>query len=296
MIEWDKKFIQKTKLLGIDLLLYKRFKDDIFIVAEVIEKGSKYEEGNVIVDMVKKETDSNRKDEDITMEVVVDIAESLDGIIKFTYEIPDSKSGKLAVLDVTVNVNKAKNNRMDYEFFEKPTKNKRVILKDAALPANQKRTILTQECLRRLRNTKLELGEDIKVKHLNEFMLKLKNSGYPTKYRTEILESALVAYDKMVEADKDGTKPLFRDRNWNREQRNDEKMNRKVNWYKSGGNGIEYKSILFVPVTKGGTLAKELKKSENKQKQQRKNKNRRGGWYKNEGHFGSEKPLSFNHL
>jgi hypothetical protein len=50
---------------------------------------------------------------------------------------------------------------MDYEFFEKPTKNKRLILKDAALPANQKQTILTQECLRRLRNTKLELGEDI---------------------------------------------------------------------------------------------------------------------------------------
>ena len=75
--------------------------------------------------MVKKETDSNRKDEDITMEVIVDISESLDGIIQFTYEIPDSKSGKLAVLDVAVNVNKAKNNRMDYEFFEKPTKNKR---------------------------------------------------------------------------------------------------------------------------------------------------------------------------
>ena len=106
LIEWDKKFIQKTKLLGIDLLLYKRYKDDIFIVAEVIEKGSKYEEGNVIVDMVKKETDSNRKDEDITMEVIVDISESLDGIIKFTYEIPDSKSGKLAVLDVAVNVKK----------------------------------------------------------------------------------------------------------------------------------------------------------------------------------------------
>jgi hypothetical protein len=48
----------------------------------------------VIVDMVKKETDSNRKDEDITMEVIVDISESLDGIVKFTYEIPDSKSGK----------------------------------------------------------------------------------------------------------------------------------------------------------------------------------------------------------
>ena len=93
-------------------------------------------------------------------------------------------------------------------------------------------------------------------------MLKLKNSGYSIKYRTEILESALQAYEKMIEADKAGTRPLFRDRNWNREQRNQKKMDRKINWYTSEKNEIKYKSVLFVPVTKGGTLAKELKKRE----------------------------------
>ena len=39
-------------------------------------------------------------------------------------------------------------------------------------------------------------------------------------------------------------------------------MNRKVNWFKNGSNDIDYKSVLFVPVTKGGKLAKELKKRE----------------------------------
>ena len=88
------------------------------------------------------------------MEVIVDIAESVDGMIKFSYDVPSKhKNRKLAVLDVEVNVNKEEANRIDYEFFEKPTKNMRVILEDAALPTNQKRTILTQECLRRLRNT-----------------------------------------------------------------------------------------------------------------------------------------------
>ena len=29
------------------------------------------------------------------------------------------------------------------------------------------------------------------------------------------------------------------------------KKDRKANWYKTGNNEIEYKSILFVPVTKG---------------------------------------------
>ena len=78
----------------------------------------------------------------------------------------------MPVLDVTVNINKLESNRIDFEFYEKPTRNKRVILEDAAIPPNQKRTILTQECLRRLRNTKLELGEETRTKHLNNFMLK----------------------------------------------------------------------------------------------------------------------------
>jgi hypothetical protein len=96
-------------------------------------------------------------------------------------------------------------------------------LETSALPANQKRTILTQECLRRLLNTKIELGEEVRKEHLNNFMLKLKNSGYATKYRTEILDSALTAYDKITSEDKAGTKPMYRSRDWNKEERDPKK-------------------------------------------------------------------------
>ena len=184
-------------------------------------------------------------------------------MIKFTYDIPENyKHGKLPVLDLEINVNKLERNRIDFEFFEKPTRNKRVMLEDAAIPPNQKRTILTQECLRRLRNTKYELGEEVRTKHLNNFMLKLKNSGYGTKYRTEILDSALIAYEKIISEDRAGIKPLYRSRDFNKEERDKNKISRKLNWYKNSSNDIEYKTVLFVPVTKGGKLAKELKKRE----------------------------------
>ena len=197
------------------------------------------------------------------MKEVVKIAESVDGILKFTFDIPSHhESGKIAVLDVCVNLNKEEENRIDFEYYEKPTKNKRVMLQDAALPSKQKRTILTQECLRRLRNTKLELGKEVQVKHLNNFMLDMKNSGYSAKYRTEILDSALLAFEKVVNDDKAGIKPLYRDREWKKEERKHNKKDKKANWYKTGSNGIEYKSILFVPVTKGGKLAKEIRKRE----------------------------------
>ena len=65
----------------------------------------------------------------------------------------------------------------------------------------------------------------------------------------------------MIEDDRAGKKPLFRDPNWNKEKRKKEKEEKVRNWYKSSKK-IEYKSVLFVPVTKGGTLAKELQKRE----------------------------------
>ena len=117
--------------------------------------------------MEKKKTDANKNDGDVLMEIIVEVAQSIDGIIKFTYDIPENHtSGRLPVLDVDVNINKKEENRVDFQFFEKPTKNKRVILENSALPANQKRTILTQECLRRLLNTKIELGEEVRTEHL----------------------------------------------------------------------------------------------------------------------------------
>ena len=133
---------------------------------------------------------------------------------------------------------------------------------DSAINSASKRTILTQECLRRLRNTKVELGEDIRNIHLNNFMLKLKNSGYSKKYRMEILRSALLAFDKMLEDNKNNVKPLFRKRSWNKEEREAMKVNKKVNWYKNAAKGITYRSVLFVPPTPGGVLAKELRKRE----------------------------------
>ena len=93
-------------------------------------------------------------------------------------------------------------------------------------------------------------------------MLKLKNSGYSVDYRKNILKSAFNAFNQMCKDDQSGIKPLYRDREWNKAERNQQKQSRKLNWYKGSDEKIEYKSVLFVPVTKGGRLAKEMKTRE----------------------------------
>ena len=78
----------------------------------------------------------------------------------------------------------------------------------------------------------------------------------------EILRNALLAFDKMLEDNKNNVKPLFRKRSWNKEEREAMKVNKRVNWYKNAAKGITYRSVLFVPPTPGGVLAKELRKRE----------------------------------
>ena len=145
-------------------------------------------------------------------------------MIQLTIETPCKfLDKKLPVLDVKVNVNTEENNRIDFEFFQKPTKHPKVILVDSALSFSKKRTILTQECLRILRNTKLELGQKVQKKYLDQFMLTLKNSGFSQKFRTEILDSAFKAFEKMKVDDQTGKKPMYRSRSWNFEERSRKK-------------------------------------------------------------------------
>ena len=263
MIDWDKRLLCELEKLKVVPELYTRFKDDIEIATESLERGSQLSNNEIVVDDTKKEVDIEKSDTKVTMEVIQEVANSINPMIKLTVDTPcNYPDGKLPVLDVAVNVNENEDNRIDFEFFEKPTKNPMVILASSALSQSQKRTILTQECLRRLRNTKIELGPEVQTKHLNLFMLKLKNSGYKEKFRKEILNSALQAFAKMLADDESGAKPMYRSRNWNFEERKKSKLNKKHNWWNSDKSKIQYRSVLFVTPTPGGVLAAELRKRE----------------------------------
>ena len=233
-------------------------------MAEALENGSKVVDDRIIIDEEKQKLDSFRNDEEISMEIIQNVAESIDDIVRFTVDLPTKhENGKIAILDIEAKVNKEEGNRIEFEFYEKPSKNKRVILENSALPSKQKRTVLTQECLRRLRNTMVELGEETRNKHLNNYMLKLKNSGYSVQYRTDILDSAFHAFEQILKDDMEGVKPLYRSREWNKEEREKDKKDKKINWYKDKNKTeVEYKTVLFVPVTKGGKLVKEMKQRE----------------------------------
>ena len=127
----------------------------------------------------------------------------------------------------------------------------------SAQPWGQKRTTLTQELIRRLLNCSKELDCETRRKHLSRFMQLLKNSGYSETFRAEILRSGLQGYNKMVVADKQGTRPMFRPKEWRKSSRWLEKRKKKKGWL-----GPFWKSCIFVPPTPGSELKKRMQEKE----------------------------------
>ena len=91
---------------------------------------------------------------------------------------------------------------------------------------------------------------------VTEYMRRMKVAGYGEKYRRDVLKHAINIFDKKWEDDKNGKRPIFRPKDWKREERRLEKKRKKHNWAKVGG----HIAPIFVPTTPGGVLMKMMRK------------------------------------
>ena len=79
-------------------------------------------------------------------------------------------------------------------------------------------------------------------------MLRMQCSGY------EVLKSAYDAYDKIKEKEISEGIPMYRNKEYRRNERRKEKMTKMKNWYKKGS----YEAVMFVPATPNSMLRKEM--------------------------------------
>ena len=87
-------------------------------------------------------------------------------------------------------------------------------------------------------------------------MARMQAVGYDKSFRVQVLKSAFAAYDRMKEEEENGVRPMYRSRNWKRNERRKEKLKKAKNWYKTGGN----ESVLFITATPGSELKELLQK------------------------------------
>ena len=278
MVWWMDKFVNKLNQLNIKLDVNVRFKDDLNLMTKALPLGTRYDPKNKELHYTnpslkcfanfssqsERQIYETENPEVITFYILSQIANDIDSMISFTYDVPSNYEPKMVpILDLNVYLNQ--DGYIMHEFYEKPTNSNLVILANSALSFKVKRTVFTQECLRRLRNTSLSLGPDVANKFLSKYMLKLKDSGYSQKFRAEIIRSAKNAFNLQIQNDRKGIRPLFRDKKRILQDQKEKGVG-VIDWwnkaYYEDSNKQRFSTILFVPPTPGAKLAKQMQKRE----------------------------------
>ena len=175
------------------------------------------------------------------------------------------------------------------------------IMEQSAMAIKSKITTLSQDLIRRMLNTGDSISQCERDKVVEQFITRLKVSGYSDKQVREIIESGLKGYESKKERAEKDDRPLYRAARSSLASRHKKKLLGKTNWYKEkkmdqkggrvkqddgGGNhgqaskknerkdqleGREKEarktqpkvvSVLFVPRTDNGELAARLRKAE----------------------------------
>ena len=269
MLWWDKKFLQLAALNHVELYMYKRYIDDKNMALKPLTPGTRWVlgpwlegfGGKMIVEETLVDDDGLLPEDMRTMIEVRKMADSICPMIQFEEDYAsknDDQLLKILEFKVCVKQEEETTPKIFYYHYYKPVSNWQLMHADSAMPASVKRTTLTQEGLRILRNTKLEVPWSEKAEMLSDFSARLRFSGYSERYRQQVMESVLAGWDKMVKEQEEGRRPINRAGEWQADQRKMDKKKKKNSWYKAGG----FSTVIFCPYTPGGELARRWRQIE----------------------------------
>ena len=190
-----------------------------------------------------------------TARILKEVGNSVCPFIKVSVDCPSNHSdGFLPILDLKTRIVNKK--IVDYRFFKKPTSNRMTIMASSALPPNVKRATMTNEVLRRLRNTKRGLPWSVFSDTISEFSNDLRNMGYTEGFRSTVVTAALTGYKRQCELADTGVRPLHRPRDYDKLNRKNKKlMSHDGAWHRP-----QYHLAAFYPATPDGWLVKGINK------------------------------------
>ena len=255
---WDKLYLDKVKKAGIKMLLYKRYVDVSNQAAVTPPVGTRYntETKKIMIDPSKVAEDELINADERLARVLLDIANSILACVKMEGAWPSqSNDGKLPILDMKVWTNRE--GTILYQHYEKPVSSTTVLHSKSAHSSACKRSVHTQEVIRRILNCSRSLDWNSEVApFVTDYMNRMKAAEYNERYRKAVLDHALGIMDSKWKAHDEGTRPLYRAKDYKKEERRAAKEKKKHEWAKKGG----YIAPIFVPATPGSVLLKEMRR------------------------------------
>ena len=256
---WSTEFIalakQATTRIMEDFIIETGiYVDDMNIVFHPLPPGTRWckEERKMIVMHDKLEEDNEVPKDKRSMNEMRKMANTICPIIQMEEDFPSrNKDQKLPILDLKVWVRD--DNVIMHEFYRKSMACRTLIMGRSAMPRSMKRSVLTQEGIRILRNCSEDIPWHKIEEHLTDFSLRMKLSGYNENYRYNIINSSITGWKRQKEQDRNGSRPMYREKSWNRLQRKREKERKVAHWYRDGQSD-RYDFPIFCPCTPNGEL------------------------------------------
>jgi hypothetical protein len=254
-LRFDKVLRERTRKAGITQIMYGRYVDDSNSAYLAVDPGSRMEGGVIVVKPEMIEADLLIPPDERTLSLIQGIANGIFGNLQWTFDVPSKYPNKrMPVLDLQVGI---KDRRISFQFYEKSVSTRYTIPARSAHSWEVKRSTLTQEGVRRLLNTSPDNSVELRRQILENWDQKMRVSGYNTRFRRKVVKAAIGIYrDKVVKAMR-GEVPLYRDRKWQKNRRDKEKLMKMSNWFKTKGP-IETFAPLIMNPTDDGMMRKEI--------------------------------------
>ena len=205
--------------------------------------------------------------------------------LKFTVETEeDFNNLRIPTLDMEMfmeDVEGQRRQKVNFSFYEKPMKTPFCVMKDSAMSEKSKISILSNDLIRRMLSCNETIPDTERIEIINKFIDRLLVSNYSSDQIKEIIESGLTGYQRKVDAANKLGVSLHRSAESTLETRIHKKLTEKTSWYKRKGAGISQPkhyfkkkpkpkegaapsplpvtTVMFVPRTRNGELAKRLK-------------------------------------
>ena len=257
MARWDRLYLEKVKQAGGKMMMFERYVDDSNQVGVTPPIGAKYDKECNRITVSTEQQNSDMEPDERLARVLLDIANSIMKCVQMEADWPSKNNDrKMPILDMKTWTN-ARGTVM-YQHYEKPVSSKTVLHSKSAHPATCKRSVHTQEILRRLMNSSIRLDWEIETAPtITDYMIRMSKAGYGERYREGVLRQALAIYDKKWKDHHEGNRPIFRAKEYQKEERKKEKERKRYDWAKKGG----CLAPIFVPATPDSRLLKMMRKA-----------------------------------
>ena len=192
---FDIRWKEKLSRMGIDTWLLARYMDDARAFLPPLKHGWRVGTDGLQFKLGWKLEDKDLSPTQVTARALAGSMEGVEKFLKFTIETCEDTGffGWLPTLDTCLRVEP--NNTINYKFYEKPVSSKRTVQDKTAMNTNSKLQILSQDLVRRLLNTREELGAIVRSTVVDNYAAKLGASGFKTEQIKKILINGIKGYE-----------------------------------------------------------------------------------------------------